>query len=80
MVGRTRALGNKLEKIARPWPRACRIVSNMFSTLILDMFLIFVGTFAMEANSNTILEHFCWKRSKENQFEQDVELELLFLV
>ena len=38
------------------------------------------GTFAIEANSNNIVEQFVWKNSYGNEFEKQFdELELLFL-
>ena len=67
-------------KLARPWPRACRIINNVLLTLILFMFFdLFFGTFAMKANSNRISEH-CVGQNNKNEFEQQFGLELLFLV
>ena len=71
----------RFKQIAKPWPRAGQIMSNVLLTLMLFIsFDHFLGTFATEANPNNMFGQLFGNKCNGHQFEQHFELELLFLV
>ena len=75
-----KVLAQNEAEFAGPLPRERQIMRNLLLTSALSIFSIFVETIAIAINSNSNFRATFRNQSHGHEFEQQFELELLFLV